>query len=353
MTVNSEQILANKISIKKILIMMVLGILVYAGIKYLLVPVIPFLLGWLLACWILPLAKWFERKLHIKRGVAGGILVGAATIGIGWLLLFLGNLLLKQISFLKDWILGWNGQKNRIYNQCCQAVERYVGIEQRDVYQFLVLQEEKLGQKLQNTVSTQGIDYLVDVLKNGIFIVSSVLVVFIFAVLLIKDMEDFQEKIQKIPVASAVWRIGKDIGKAGGKYLKAQGEIMLVVGLVCVLGLWILGNPYFVLWGILIGVLDALPVLGVGIILIPWAVIWLVRGNYWLAVGYLILFFVADLVRQFLEPKILGKEIGIHPALMLAAVYGGIFLYGVTGFVLGPVTVLIYMNIWKEISKNM
>ena len=68
-----------------------------------------------------------------------------------------------------------------------------------------------------------------------------------------------------------------------------------------------------------------------------------------MALGYLALFLVADLVRQFLEPKILGKEIGIHPALMLVSVYGGIFLYGVAGFVLGPVTVLIYMNIWKEL----
>ena len=178
---------------------------------------------------------------------------------------------------------------------------------------------------------------------------SSVLVVFIFAVLLIKDMEDFQKKIQEGPISSVIWRIGKNIGRAGGRYLKAQGEIMLVVGLVCVLGLWILGNPHFLLWGLLIGFLDALPVLGVGIVLIPWALLWLIRGNYWLALGYLILFLVADLVRQFLEPKILGKEIGLHPALMLASVYGGIFLYGVAGFVLGPVTVLIYMNIWKEI----
>ncbi len=334
---------------KKILTMVGLGILVYAGIKYLLVPVIPFLLGWGLACWVLPLAKWFERKFRIKRGIAGGILVGTATVGIGWGIFRLGNILLKQISSLTEWISEWSVQKNKIYHQCCQAVERYVGIDEGEVYQFLVLQEEKLGRKLQNTVSTQGVNYLLDMLKGIIWVVSSVLVVIIFAVLLIKDMEEFQTKIQEIPVASTVWRIGKNIGKAGGRYLKAQGEIMLVVGLVCVLGLWFLGNPYFLVWGLFIGFLDALPVLGVGIVLIPWAFIWLIRGNYWLALGYLVLFLVADLVRQFLEPKILGKEIGLHPALMLASVYGGIFLYGVAGFVLGPVTVLIYMNIWKEL----
>ncbi len=340
-------------NVRKILTMTGLGVLVYAGIKYLLVPVVPFLLGWVLACWILPLAKWIERKLHIKRGVAGGILVGTATMGISWAMLSLGNLLLNQISSFANWISGWKVQKNRIFHQCCQAVERYVGIDQEEAYQFLVVQEKKLGQKLQSTISIDGLDYVIKVLKTGIFVISSVFVVFIFAVLLIKDMEEFQKKIQDTPVASAVWRIGKNIGKAGGKYLKAQGEIMLVVGLVCVLGLWVLGNPYFLIWGVLIGVLDALPVLGVGMILIPWAVIWLLRGNYWLALGYLVLFLVADLVRQFLEPKILGKEIGIHPALTLVAVYGGFLLYGVAGFILGPITILIYINIWKEFREYM
>ncbi len=338
---------------RKILAMTGLGILVYVGIKYLLLPVIPFLLGWALACWILPVAKWFERRLHIKRGIAGGILVGTAVIGISWAILGLGNLLLKQISSLGTWISGWKEQKNKIFHQCCQAVERYVGIDQTEVYEFLVVQEERIGRKVQDTISTEGPDYLMGMVKDGIFVVSSVLVVVIFAVLLIKDMEEFQRKIQENSIACAIWRVGKNIGKAGGRYLKAQGEIMLVVGLVCVVGLWLLGNPYFLLWGILIGFLDALPVLGVGIILIPWAVIWLLRENYWLALGYVVLFFVADLARQFLEPKILGKEMGIHPALMLAAVYGGFFLYGVSGFVLGPVTVLIFINVWKEFREYM
>ncbi len=346
MTVNEKN------SLKKIFMMVGLGILVYVGIKYLLVPTIPFLLGWALACWILPLAKWFERKIHVKRGIVGGVLVGAATLGIGWLFLGLGNLLLKTLSSLVAKVSDWEIQKNRMYHQCCQALERYAGMDEGKVYQFLVLQEENITQRLQNVMSNDGAKYLLGMFKGGIFVVSSVLVVFIFAVLLIKDMEEFQKKIQEIPFTNAVWKIGKDVGRAGGRYLKAQAKIMVVVGLVCVVGLWILGNPQCLLWGVLIGFLDALPVLGVGMILIPWALLWLLRGNYWLFIGYLVLFLVADLVRQFLEPKLLGKEIGIHPALMLIAVYGGIFLYGVAGFILGPISVVIYTNVWKNFKEK-
>ncbi len=336
---------------KKLLTLFALGILVYLGMRYLLVPVIPFLLGWALASWILPLAKWFERRLRIKRGVAGGLLVGAATLAIALLTLCFANLLLKQLSSFGEWLSAWGIQRDRIVGQCCQAVERYTGIEQRVVYDFMLTQTQKINQDLQQTLTTEGVEYVVEFVKGGIFLVSSVLVIFIFAVLLIKDMEDFQRKIQAIPATRMAWRIGKNIGHAGGRYIKAQGKIMLVVGAICVFGLWLLGNPHFLVWGIVIGVLDALPMLGVGIILIPWALIWLLRGNYWLALGYVGLFLIADLARQFLEPKILGKEIGLHPALMLVSVYGGVFVYGVAGFVLGPISVLILVNIWKELPK--
>ena len=87
-------------------------------------------------------------------------------------------------------------------------------------------------------------------------------------------------------------------------------------------------------------------------ILIPWALLWLIRGKYLLALGYLLLYFAADLLRQFLEPRMLGKEMGMHPALMLASVYIGFFVYGFAGFLLGPATVLIVRVAAMEILNK-
>ena len=126
---------------------------------------------------------------------------------------------------------------------------------------------------------------------------------------------------------------------------------MGIISAVCVIGFWILGNPYFAVAGIVVGLLDALPLIGAGTILIPWALLWVLRGQYMTALGYLILYLAADLTRQFLEPRILGKEIGLHPAVMLVSVYGGFFLYGFAGFFLGPATVLILRIVWDEMMN--
>ena len=65
---------------KKILAVVGIGIAVYAGMRYLFWAAVPFLLGWFLAGLVLPAAKWMERKLHIRRGIAGGILIGLLTV---------------------------------------------------------------------------------------------------------------------------------------------------------------------------------------------------------------------------------------------------------------------------------
>lgn len=334
---------------KKVFAIIGLGILVYVGMKYLLIPAIPFLLGWILACWILPIAKWIEKRLHIKRGIAGGILLSVATGALGFGIWKLVKLLLGQLRKLMVWFENWNYRADQMVNRCCGMIETYTGIKKQEVYQFLLLQEQKLQENIQDTMGTQGFAYLIQTVKGIIFVFSSILVVLIFGTLLIKDMEQIQQKLQENSVTRTITRISRNIWKAGGKYLKAQCEIMLVVAAICVVVLWILGNPYFLLAGSLIGILDALPVLGAGMILIPWSVLWLLQGNYWNALWYLCLYFLVDLVRQFLEPRILGKEIGLHPALMLISVYGGFFLFGISGFLLGPVMVLILINLWKEL----
>lgn len=332
---------------KKILRMAGLGILVYVGMKYLLVPAIPFLLGWMLAYRLAPVTVWLEKRIHVKRAIAGAVLAGGLALLLALGLFFLVRILLGELSDLTHWLRGLTGYREQFLHQCCQITKQYTGIAYEDVYQFLAAQEEQVGQNLQRLVQTDGSSYLKEILTCVGWVASSALVTFLFTVLLIPEMEGIQKRIQEIPSIKMIWNVAGEIGMAGGRYLKTQGEIMLVVMAVCVFGLWLLGNPYFLLWGLLIGFLDALPVLGVGILLIPWVIFWFLQGNYGMAVGYLILFFAADLVRQFLEPKMIGKEVGIHPALMLISVYGGIFLYGVSGFFLGPLSVLIYIHIWR------
>ena len=123
---------------------------------------------------------------------------------------------------------------------------------------------------------------------------------------------------------------------------------MLITFFEIFVGLSILGVNYSLLIAILIAVVDILPILGTGTILIPWALFSFVSGNVGLASGLLILYGVVLIIRQLVEPKIVGGSIGLHPLATLAAVYIGIRFVGFTGIFIGPIVALCIKGFSEE-----
>ena len=107
------------------------------------------------------------------------------------------------------------------------------------------------------------------------------------------------------------------------------------------LGLWLLGVTQPLGAAALTALLDALPILGTGIILLPWSALSLLRGKLALAAGLLLLYGIVLLVRNLLEPRIVGKSIGLHPLVTTLAMYAGLRLGGVVGLALAPCSVLL------------
>ncbi|MBQ9151486.1 MAG: AI-2E family transporter, partial [Clostridia bacterium] len=102
------------------------------------------------------------------------------------------------------------------------------------------------------------------------------------------------------------------------------------------IGLALLRVPYAFILALLLAVVDLLPLLGTGIILIPWALVCLLLGQVKLGIGLLVLYAVATLVRQILEPKLIGDGLGLHPLVSLLSMYAGLRLFGVWGMILAP-----------------
>jgi predicted PurR-regulated permease PerM len=96
----------------------------------------------------------------------------------------------------------------------------------------------------------------------------------------------------------------------------------------------------------IIAVLDILPVIGTGGIVIPWAIVELILKNYFLGVGLFILYFVVLVVRHIIEPRIVGRQIGLHPIITITAMYAGLRLFSVAGLLMGPVVAITvkYLN---------
>ena len=111
---------------------------------------------------------------------------------------------------------------------------------------------------------------------------------------------------------------------------------------------------YPFIFAILIALLDILPVLGVGTVLNPWAIWLLITGNYGFAAAVFITYIVIFIVRQFIEPKLVSKQFGIHPLITLFAMYAGFRAVGVFGLLLGPIFLMILRCIYaKRLEKGL
>ena len=134
------------------------------------------------------------------------------------------------------------------------------------------------------------------------------------------------------------WRASVEHFSKG--YLKAYLLLFLLTFSELFLGFSILRVEYALLLALLVSLVDLLPVLGVGIVLVPWSIVLLLQRDYRLGAGLLILYGTVLLVRQIMEPRLVGKSLGLHPLITLFASYAGWRLFGVLGMLLGPVLAL-------------
>lgn len=136
------------------------------------------------------------------------------------------------------------------------------------------------------------------------------------------------------------------------RYLRAYLLLFGVTAGEMLLGFLLLRVRYAVLLSLLVAAVDLLPVLGVGSILLPWSLLAFLRGSLPLGFGLLALYLLSVLVRQLIEPRILGGSLGLHPLLTLFAGYAGYRLFGVPGLLLGPPVALLCKTLSLQLRTS-
>ena len=153
-------------------------------------------------------------------------------------------------------------------------------------------------------------------------------------------------------------KVGRDAFSGIAAYVKAQATIILITFTELLIGFTIfnligLKIQYAFTLAIIIALVDAFPLLGCGTVLIPWAVFNAFTGNISMAIAVFILYLCITIVRQLIEPKIISKNIGVHPIFTLVAMYTGFRLFGFLGFIFGPVILFMLKNIFaKQLEKG-
>ena len=119
---------------------------------------------------------------------------------------------------------------------------------------------------------------------------------------------------------------------------------LLILGLTffeLFIGFSMLGVSYSFLSALGVALVDILPMFGAGAVLVPWAAVMLITGDQFMGVGLLVLWAIVSVVRQFAEPRIIGRSFGVSPILTLLAMYAGLRLFGIGGMITAPAALMV------------
>ncbi len=146
-------------------------------------------------------------------------------------------------------------------------------------------------------------------------------------------------------------RIRQDVLRSIYGQLKGQLIVSLVIMLFLVLLFWLFRLPYGLVAGLAIGLMDSLPVLGAGLFLVPWSILSFIGGNSANGILMAAAYIGTVVIRQVLEPRIVGRQLGLHPLVTMAAMYAGFRLFGVLGLLGGPVLMSVLRAVLRQVGE--
>lgn len=337
---------------KWIIIIIFITLSVYMGFKFILPLIFPFIIAYFLAWLVRPITEWLHGKLKIPRIIGGTIslLTLFTLLCVG--LYFLCNTLMKQlVAFVKNLPVYLNLLADKL-DHICNGCDDLFGLVTGTARAVV---DDNLNQMLNRFTSEimPGITGRTFTIIIGmVAVIGVILIVFVAAVLIVKDLPSYKKQLRKYDIYQDIHKVTEKLSNVGIAYLRTQLIIMVIVSFVCVLGLTILKNDYALLLGLGIAFMDALPVLGSGIVFIPWSIIMLINGNIYGAAILFTTYLLCQIVREILEPKLIGNQIGIKPLFTLISMYIGVRLFSIAGFFLGPIGLIIIITIVRVLSEK-
>lgn len=314
----------------------------------------PFVIGWIISLIAAPVVRFFEEKLKVRRKGASVIVIVAVLSAVILLVYGIGAKLVKEgISFVNELPMLWEGIMEEFY----QVGENLEGVYNRlpeDMQQTLDNIGSQMGEyfgSLMEGAGTPTFEAVGNVAKQLPDIFLGVVMCILSAYFFVADKSYMSNIMRKYVPDSVRYRfdlIRRSFRNAVGGYFKAQFKIECWIYILLVIGLLALHVRYALLVALGIAFLDFLPVFGTGTVMIPWAVIEILSKDYKMAIGLLIIWCVGQLVRQMIQPKIVGDSIGVDAIPTLFLLFIGYKVAGVLGMILAVPIGIIVMNLYEE-----
>ncbi|KNY30219.1 sporulation integral membrane protein YtvI [Pseudobacteroides cellulosolvens] len=331
-----------KSALKLLFIVAFLGI-VYISVTYLIPFFAPFVIGILLAVINEPLIKLMEKKIKLPRKALALISLLFTIIVFGVLLTVGLVKIYNELLIFKDNVTEYVNSTSNQMNDYFNRLETYYNKLPSGISSAINSNINSLGPKVQEII-TSIVTYLINTIssipKMTVFLIVSILSAYFISSDRKKIYEFFGKQFPE------KWRNNFLDVKSGTfaalfGYARALLILMFITFAEVSIGLTILGAEYALLMGFIVGLSDAIPILGTGVVMVPWIGWNVIIGDYRMALGLTIIYVLGVLMRQILEPKIIGDQIGLHPLVTLTAMYVGLEFFGIIGMFVGPVSIII------------
>ena len=328
-------------------------------IKYALWGVLPIILGWLISLMLYPLSE----KLASRMGIPQKIISAIVVILFFCILIFssgfaLRRLLLELSSFAEQVERDPEIMRNAIarmsegstntrifsrFQNLINSLGEYAHVVDKLINNMLDSAMNAIG----TFISTAAKDIVLGIPTAILFLITLIMSSFYFCVdrdrvfglfdVFIPDAA--KSTIKKFTQSGALAVVG---------YIKSSLILMLITFLEMLIFLTFLRVEYSLILSIIIAIVDVLPLLGVGAVLVPWSIDCFITSDPKLGIWLLVIFVASTVIRNIVEPKILGKRVGVHPFLIITSAYLGYSIFGGGGLLLGPLVVAAIFAANKE-----
>ena len=334
--------------------------------KYVIAAVMPFLIALGIAFLLREAVSFLSQKLKLPPKLCAMLLLAFLFLLLGLLLTLAANRLIYELGRLAEHL---SGQSERIGEALSDLLSRVGGISSRiPILKDIIALEglEALGAQIdgmlrdlaKNTVTslTTRIPELISRFVSSLpsfflFLIATVIATVYFTI----DPDALSGAMTALLPRATIRRlpvVKQNARRFVGKYLRAYLLLLFLTFCELFVGFTVLRVDYAFLLAFLVALVDILPILGVGTVLIPWSIVMLFAKNFRLGLGLLILWGAVTVVRQIIEPRIVGGSLGLHPLLTLFGIYVGFRLFGILGMLLAPAVLVLGRYLVREYTQG-
>ena len=330
----------------------IIAAIAYLILRYLLNLLLPFVIALLVAWLLRPLSRFYKKKLP-RLSTA----LTVATVLVFYLLI--GGAAILLLVRLLTGMAEYMGKLPTVYTQSIEpGLRKLYADAQALAARFDPNVADVVNQVLPQVISSVGgavtsfsvgaVGKLTGIVTSLPSVLISALIAVIASFFTAVSFDSMKAFLKRNLPAKFTETAGYAIHSFRNilrQYGKSYLLVMFITFCELLLGLLIIGVRRPVLLAALIAIFDIFPVVGAGTILVPWAVISLLQGKGLQALGLAILYVVILVIRQFLEPKVVGKQVGLPPLVTLACMFVGTSLFGVWGLFGLPIGAAILVNL--------